>query len=72
MLNVLIVIDCPLAMLVLSSVRSPPPPVAVTVPLQMTGGAGQVAKCECAAVPVASALLSCQVPLLALCRLTRQ
>ena len=67
MLKVLIVIDCPLAMLVLSSVRSPPPPVAVTVPPANDRWCQSSHKCgKCAAVPVASALLSCQVPLLAL------
>lgn len=60
--NELIVTDWPDAIDVLSSVRSPPPPVAVTVPWIWQVEPPESLTRKCPAVPVAFALASCQVP----------
>lgn len=57
---------CAAAKTVLSTVMSPPPPVAVTVPCAWQVVPSEAYKRKCAAVPALSALESLQVPVIAL------
>lgn len=66
MLKLVIEKACAAAKTVLSTVMSPPPPVAVTVPCAWQVVPSEAYKRQCAAVPALSALESLHVPVIAL------